>query len=131
MLTRVNPQDITASDFELLIKADVHNPSHCHIPSAELVHNLWSGTFELWRLEDGSGIVLAEKAADRLNLVRLAGTNVVKRFKEIAEVMQHRAKELNCTSIETMVYSDKLIRALERLGAEREAVNMVLELKNG
>jgi hypothetical protein len=131
MLERIMPQEISAEDFELLIKADAHNPGHCHIPPDELVTKLWAGIFELWRFEDGSGIVLAEKAGDRLNLVRLCGKSIAFRFNEITEILQHRARELNCTSIETMVYSDKLVKALERIGARQEAVNMVLELDNG
>lgn len=131
MLKHVHPQQISAEDFAMLIVADGNNPEHCHITADDLVTKLWAGVFELWRFEDGSGVVLAEKCGERLNLVRLSGNCIAFRFKEIADTLQHRAAELNCNSIETLVYSEKLVKALERLGARQEAINMVLELKHG
>jgi hypothetical protein len=67
----------------------------------------------------------------RLNLVRLCGKNLTLHFQEISRDLQHIARELNCNAIETIVYSEKLAKALSRGGAHKESVVMVLELKNG
>lgn len=129
MLERVLPSALTPKDFQLLYEADANSPAVAKLHMADVVNRLWTGTFQLWRHK--AGVILTEVTDDRrLNLVRASG-QLAAHFKTLGQDLQHAARELNCNAIETIVYSPKLARALQRSGAKQEAIVMVLELNDG
>jgi hypothetical protein len=135
MLQKIDPTCLSADDFAELIHADKQHPSFVSINPAECVRQLWDGSLLLYRLAD-RGLMMVEvneggDGTKRLNLVRMVGEQLTLRFEEISRDLQHIARELGCVAIETVVYSEKLARALRRGGAYQESTTMVLELTDG
>lgn len=135
MLISVQPEQMSAEDFQQIFSADQAGPAFNSIAPPDTVARLWNGSLLLYRAGD-KGIFLLEineggDGTKRLNIVRAAGEGLVLHPKEIASDLQHIARENNCNAIETIVYSPKLARALTRGGARQESVTMVLELNDG
>lgn len=135
-LEYVFPGQITADDVKWLMIADNAGPAHNSVPLLQIEHALARKHMHLFRYRKGEGIVLVEvikggDGSNRLNIVRTAGVKAVWQFREVAELLQHTAREWRCNAIETNVYSQKLVTALRRIGAKAESVNMILEIPDG
>lgn len=135
MLEFVKPSDIKPDEFAELYVADQAGPAFNSINPSDAVRRLWDGSLILYRAPD-KGVMLVEvneggDGTKRLNLVRMAGKGLALHFEEISRDLQHIARDQGCVAIETMVYDEKLAKALTRGGAKLESYTMVLELDNG
>lgn len=135
-LEYVFPGHATEADFRWLEISDNAGPEYHKIPLLQIDHLLKQKKLHLFRYKKGEGVVLVEVITGalghkRLNILRTAGKGVLLNFGEVLRVLQHTAQEWGCQQIETMVYSVKLAKALRRIGANPEAVNMVVEVPNG
>lgn len=129
----VRPGDWTEADFAWLELADVAGPAFHSIDRASIEGWLLASQMHLFRIKVGHGVLLVEviasaSGARRLRLVRFAGQNLGWLFPQLAELLQHTAKEWGCQAIESMVYSPRLAQAMLKVGAKAEAVNVVLEV---
>lgn len=135
MLEYVKPESIKPDEFAELYRADAAGPAYNSISPPDAVRRLWDGSLMLYRAPN-RGIMLVEvneggDGTKRLNLVRMAGKGLALHFEEISRDLQHIARDCDCVAIETIVYSEKLAKALTRGGAKLESYTMVLELDNG
>lgn len=134
MLEAIKPEQVDADCFAQLYAADSAGPAFNSIPPPEMVRRIWSKEILLFGMPTGIMAVEVNQGGDgtkRLNLVRMAGKDLTLHFEEISRDLQHIAREHGCVAIETMVYDEKLARALARGGAKQESVTMVLELNDG
>lgn len=134
VLEYVQPGEHTADDFNWLEMAGNAGPEFQKLPALQVEHWLRQKEMQLFRFKPGPGVVLTEvrrsaSGVKRLGIVRAAGEGVGWTFAKVAELLQHTAKEYGCEAVETMVYSPRLAKAMQRIGAKPEAVNMVLEVK--
>lgn len=130
----VPPALLKPEDIDYIVEADAAGDPFYSI-TGHLISNLWNGSWRLFRVP-GHGVLVLEvntgsDGSSRLNIISMAGKDLTLRFEQISSDLQHLARKWGCKAIETMVYSDKLAKALTRGGAQRESVTMVLELKNG
>ena len=133
VLEYVFPGDLTHEDLAWLKKADDAGSDYQRLSSADIIRWVADGELHLFRLRHGQGVVLVEvrlaaSGKKRLGIVRAAGAGMGWTFAKIAELLQHTAKEWGCEAVETMVYSPRLAKAMQKIGAKPEAVNMVLEV---
>lgn len=124
---------MTAEDQEWLKKADNAGPAYQRLSLDDIEYWLLKGEMHLFRYNPGPGVVLVEvrkgpNNLKRLGIVRTAGLGVIWTYAQVAQLLQHTAKEWGCQQIETMIYRPELARTLLRLGAKAEAVNIVLEV---
>lgn len=134
MLEYVSPEKLDADLFELLYVADGAGPRFNSIAPPEAVKRIWDGSLVIYKMPHGLMAVEVNEGGDgtkRLNLVRMAGNDLALHFEEISRDLQHIARDRGCVAIETMVYDEKLAKALTRGGAKQESVTMVLELNDG
>jgi len=129
MLTRVSPEFISAEDLVWLSEAEFSGPVSHRLDLANIVRGLWRGDYQLFRADNG--VILTEISNKRLNLVKWAGRGLALRMAELTRDLQHIGRELGCNALETNVNSEKLARALKRIGAKQESVIMVLEFDDG
>lgn len=133
-ITRLTPEALIAADWELLLAADAAGPAINHLDPAAIVKGLISGEMQCFRLKPG-GVLLTELNTDngcrRLNLVRCAirpDRSLGWIFPQVTKFLQHLAREWGCEAVESVVYSPRLAKAMAKVGAKPEAVNMVLEV---
>ncbi len=127
-LKRVLLAEMTPEDLDLIMAADRVGDEFNSILS-NFVMRLWEGSFQLFRFQNGCLLTEVHEGCGghkRLNILRFAGDWTVWHFEDIARDLQHIARDLDCEAIETMVYCPKLTKALTRVGARQEAVNMIL-----
>lgn len=134
VLEWVAPGTVSELDWQLLLQADNAGPLFQCIPQLRIEHEMSQGKMHLFRISHGVGIFLTEvrigaTGLKRLGIVRVAGTNLGWIYKHLNALLQHTAKEWGCQQIESMIYSPRLAKAVARVGAKAEAVNMVMEVK--
>ena len=122
-LELVPPGQHTAEDLEFLLAADDSQPLIERIPLVKINHALYKGEMLLFRLHPGPGALITEVISDhgvkRLEIVRAAGLfgpslrNVLARLWVFAQ-------ELGCECVTTVVYSERLQKALALSGAQVE-----------
>lgn len=127
---------MTEEDWQRLELAGQAGPKFHAIPQLLVEHLMRQKLMHVLRFRHASGLLLLEVCQGspghkRLRIVRASGDNVGWVFKEAAALLQHTAREWGCQQIETMVYNPRLAKALGRVGAKAEAVNMVLEVPHG
>ena len=87
----------------------------------------------LFRFIPGPGVLLTATngkfGVKRLVLLRAAGHGVGWTFPQLADLLVKTAKEWGCEAIESMVYSQRLATAMQKVGAFPEAVRMVLKVE--
>lgn len=132
-LAWVDPFQINGEDLEWLQKADEAGPLFHAIPAQRLFEELYQHKMHLFRFVPGPGVLLVEQITSasgvrRLNLVRAGGRGVGWTFRQLAEALQHLARDWGCAEVQSMVYSRKLAEAMRRVGARPEAVCMVMEV---
>jgi hypothetical protein len=133
----VPPGQATAEDFEFLLDADNAQPVVDRIPLLQIEHRLRQGQMHLFRMKPGPGVVLIERraanGAARLALIRGAGKAGFQ-FRAMLKLLERTRREWGCECVETVVYSDRLKQALERIGARTEGFIMTYsgeELSDG
>lgn len=136
ILEWVKPGTWTEQDRAWLELADKAGPAYHSLTLDQISQLIFSGDFHLFRIAPQRGVVLVEvrkslAGLKRLAIVRIGGENVGWVAAQVAQLLQHTAAEWGCQEIESMVYSPRLAKALQRLGGKPEAVNMVVEVKNG
>lgn len=119
----VPPGEATAEDFEYILKADEAQPVCDRIPLLQVEHALQRGTMHLFRINPGPGVILIEKRGAfghyRLCLIRGAG-RAAHQIGSILKLLERTRVEWGCEFVETVVYSDRLKRALQLSGAAVE-----------
>lgn len=135
MLEFIPPEKLHPDDFAALYEADTAGEKFNSISPTEAVNRLWEKSLLLYRAT-GLGIFALEineggDGTKRLNIVRMSGSKLPLHFEEISRDLQHIARDHGCVAIETMVYDERLAKALARGGARQESITMVLELNNG
>lgn len=137
VLEWIPPGAATADDFALLLQADAAQPLLDRIPLQQIDTALRQSRMHLFRMRPGPGVVLIEKrqafGVSRLSLIRGAGLAGFQ-LRAILHLLEKTRQEWGCECIETVVYSDRLKRALEIVGAETEGWVMTYsdkEVDNG
>jgi len=119
----VPPGQHTAADMEFVLDADGAQPVPDRIPLEEIERGLLAQQMHLFRIKPGPGIILIEKRGAfghfRLCLIRGAG-RAAHQIKAILKLLEVTRREWGCECIETVVYSHRLKRALELVGAKVE-----------
>lgn len=122
----------TVDDLKWIEKADEAQPLIERISLLHIDHALRQGRMRLFRLSPGPGVMLVEIRSDngvkRLSLVRGAG-KAAWQMGAILKQMGKFAKEWGCECVETVVYSHRLERALELVGATKEATVMTFSVE--
>ena len=112
----VPPGEHTADDMELLLKADEAQPICDRIPLLQVEHALKQSKMHLFRIRPGPGVILIERRGQfghyRLALIRGAG-RAAHQIRPILKLLEATRQEWGCECIETVVYSERLKRALE------------------
>lgn len=117
----------TSEDLKWIENADEAQPTLDRIPLLQIDHALRQNKMQLFRLVPGPGVLLTEIRSNygvkRLSLLRGAG-RAAGRIKSIMRLLGQTANEWGCECVETVVYSERLKRALELSGAEVEGFAM-------
>lgn len=128
--------ELTTADWQLLLLADSAGPAFNSLPAERIALELARGEMFCFRLRPQPGLLLVEVRVGatglrRLGVVRTAGRGLGWMARELAQLLQHLAREWGCQQVETVVYNARLAKAMKRVGAEAESVNMVLEVGDG
>lgn len=132
MLTYVPPLALRDQHVEWLLASERAKPVHEQRSAAELVELVNSQqmlVFELRR--KGGGIVAVGKVGRRLVLHALTAPGFGWSFRAAVKLLKKLASDLECDAVETMVWDRRLARAMQRVGVQPEAVQMVLKVAGG
>lgn len=113
----------TAEDLEHIAAADEAQPVIERISLLHMDNALRKGLMQMFRLKPGPGVLVTEVRQQfghkRLSLIRGAGSCQYN-MKRILHLLGQYATELGCECVETVVYSERLEKALLRYGAVKE-----------
>jgi hypothetical protein len=122
-LVFVLPGMHTREDMEYILQADNAQPVLERIPLADIEKALIASKMQLFRIVPGPGVILTEVrsryGAKRLSLIRGAG-RAAHQMKTLFKLLSAVAADLGCECVETVVYSQRLKRALDLSGASVE-----------
>ncbi len=132
----VQSAELTTADWELLLQADDAGPDFNRISAEQIAAELSSGVMHCFRLKPGIGIMLVDVRVGPTGLKRLGIVRMACRrphspcwiYAQLKTLLQHTAREWGCEAVETMIYSARLAKALQRVGARAESIMMVLEV---
>jgi hypothetical protein len=118
----------TKEDLDLIEQANEAQPTINRISRLKVDHDLRLGKKQLFRIKPGPGVILTEIIHDhgvkRLSLVRGAG-RAAHQIRSIFSLLDTYRQEMGCECIETVVYSDRLKRALVLSGAKVEGTILI------
>lgn len=123
----VPPGEHTLEDMKLILEADDAQPIVDRIPLALVEQLLAQGKMHLFRIKPGPGVLLIERRGQfgyyRLTIVRGAG-RAAHQLRSIRRLLEATRREWGCEKIETVVYSERLRKALELSGGKVEGYVM-------
>lgn len=91
--------------------------------AAKLLSRQWAA------FETDGGMLAVSKAGTRLTVTMLAIDKFGWRMREFRNVMVRLASDLGCDTVETTVFSERLMQAMVRIKAQPESWNVVWQVE--